>query len=373
MIDLAEASPYMARALELAERGRGLVEPNPMVGCVVVAADGAIVGEGYHTRFGADHAEVEALRRAGKAATGATLYVTLEPCCHHGKTPPCTQAIIAAGVQRVVAAMADPFPKVAGEGIAALRAAGIAVEVGLLEAEARWLNAPFLKRIATGMPWVIAKWAMTLDGKLATSSGDSRWISGEASRRIVHALRGRVDAVMVGSGTAVADDPLLTARPPGQRIATRIVLDSKATLASESQLVLSAAEAPVMVVATELASPADRARLTSHGCEVFVAAGETPAARLETLLKELGGRGMTNILVEGGGTLLGTLFDARLVDEVHTFIAPRIAGGATAPSPVAGCGIQFMVDTLQLTDPQVALVERDIYIHGRCCREPHNS
>ena len=222
-------SRMMLRALELARRGEGIVEPNPMVGCVVVQGE-EIVGEGWHQRFGGPHAEIEALRAAGAKATGATLYVTLEPCCHHGQTPPCSDAVIQAGIGRVVAAMRDPFPKVAGGGIQQLMSAGIDVEVGLHEQEARELNAPYLKLLATGRPWVIAKWAMTLDGKLATKTGDSKWISGEASRRVVHELRGRVDAIVVGRRTAALDDPLLTARlekgsPP--RIATRIVLDSR--------------------------------------------------------------------------------------------------------------------------------------------------
>jgi diaminohydroxyphosphoribosylaminopyrimidine deaminase/5-amino-6-(5-phosphoribosylamino)uracil reductase len=365
-IDFAEATPYMARALELSERGRGFVEPNPMVGCVVVATDGTIVGEGYHTRFGAAHAEVEALRRAGKAAAGATMYVTLEPCCHHGKTPPCTRAIIAAGVRHVIAAMRDPFPQVAGGGLAALYAAGIAVDVGLLEAEARWLNAAYLKRLETGKPWVIAKWAMTLDGKLATASGDSQWISGEASRRIVHEVRGRMDAIMVGRGTAEADDPLLTARPPGPRIATRIVFSSSASLSSDSQLVRTAADVPVMVVVSDRAAGSDCKRLAEGGCEVFVATGETPAARSDALLRELGNRGMTNVLVEGGGRLLGSLFDEQEIDEVHVFVAPKIVGGADATSPVGGRGIQSMAAALQLADQHVSIVGPDLYIRGRC-------
>lgn len=367
--DFDEATLYMARALELAERGLGAVEPNPMVGCVVVAPDGAVVGEGYHTRFGAPHAEVEALRRAGKAAAGATLYVTLEPCCHQGKTPPCTEAILAAGIKRVVAAMRDPFPKVAGGGFEALRKAGVAVETGLLEPAARELNAPYLKLVETGRPWVIAKWAMTLDGKLATRTGDSKWISGEASRRIVHELRGRMDAILVGRGTAEADDPLLTARPAGPRIATRIVLDSSASLSSRSQLVQSSADAPVMVVVSDSATDANRNRLSEHGCEVFVAAGETPGERIEALLKELGSRGMTNVLVEGGGTLLGTLFDARAIDEVHAFVSPKIVGGSAAASPVAGQGIARMADALQLIQRQVSTIEQDLYIRGRILHE----
>ena len=209
---------HMRRALELAARGEGFVEPNPMVGCVI--AQGAeIIGEGWHRRFGQPHAEVEALRMAGDRAAGATLYVTLEPCCHFGKTPPCTRAVLASGVRRVVAAQTDPFPQVRGLGIAELRAAGLSVEVGLLESDARRLIAPYLKLVQTGRPWIIAKWAMTLDGKIATRSGQSRWISGPPSRQLVHALRGRVDAIMVGRETADRDDPLLTARPAGPRTA----------------------------------------------------------------------------------------------------------------------------------------------------------
>src|SRR5438876_10929485 len=217
---------WMRRALELAEGGRGYVEPNPLVGAVLVR-DHQLVGEGWHQRYGEAHAEVHALAAAGPAARGATLYVTLEPCCHIGKTPPCTEAVMRAGIERVVAAMVDPFPQVAGRGAALLRDAGILVEMGLGEAEARRINAPYLKLLATGRPYVHAKWAMTLDGKIATRTGDSKWISNEASRRIVHTLRGRMDAIIVGIGTVLADDPLLTARPAGQRTAVRVVLDSQ--------------------------------------------------------------------------------------------------------------------------------------------------
>ena len=231
---------HMRRALELAAQGQGAVEPNPMVGCVI-ARGAEILGEGWHRRFGGAHAEVEALKLAGERARGATVYVTLEPCCHHGKTPPCTRAILDAGVARVVAAMPDPFPQVAGGGLAELRAAGIEVQSGVLEEEARKLNAPYLKLLSTGRPWIIAKWAMTLDGKIATAAGDSRWISCLDSRSIVHQLRGRVDAIVVGRGTAAADDPLLTARPPGPRTAMRIVVDTRASLSPQSQLVRTAA------------------------------------------------------------------------------------------------------------------------------------
>ncbi|MGD0900025.1 MAG: bifunctional diaminohydroxyphosphoribosylaminopyrimidine deaminase/5-amino-6-(5-phosphoribosylamino)uracil reductase RibD, partial [Thermoguttaceae bacterium] len=303
---------HMRRALELAARGQGAVEPNPMAGCVI--AHGAeIIGEGWHRRFGGDHAEVEALGLAGSRARGASLYATLEPCCHQGKTPPCTRAILAAGVGRVVAAMLDPFVQVAGGGLAELAAAGIAVDVGLLEDDARQLNAPYLKLLATGRPWVMAKWAMTLDGKIATRTGQSRWISGPLSREAVHRLRGRVDAILTGRGTVQRDDPLLTARPgdcpdfrghhraPTRsvgrhgrengtvpfRTATRVVVDSRASLGSGSQLVRTAGEAPVLVAAGPEASEADRRRLSDLGCEVAIFDGPTPAARLGALLDDL--------------------------------------------------------------------------------------
>lgn len=355
---------HMTRALELAARGRGRVEPNPMVGCVIVSANGQVVGEGWHTAFGQPHAEVEALQVAGAAARGGTMYVTLEPCCHHGKTPPCSEAVVAAGVRRVVVAMRDPFPYVDNGGIAALQQAGIAVEVGLLEAEARRLNAPYLKLLGSGRPWVIAKWAMTLDGKLATVAGSSRWISGEASRAIVHQIRGRVDAIIVGRGTAEADDPLLTARPPGPRVATRVVLDSQARLGLDSQLVRTAKEGPVIVAASATVDAGRAEQLTQAGCEVLRLAGETDAARLESLLAELGRRRLTNVLVEGGAVLLGSFFDARAVDEVSVFVAPRILGGAAAPSPVGGRGIAEMADALGLSDVSVEQLAEDIWIRG---------
>jgi len=280
---------WMRRALAEAERGRGAVEPNPMVGAVVVR-DGRLVGFGHHARFGGPHAEVEALARAGDEARGATLYVTLEPCCHFGKTPPCTQAVLDAGIVRVVAAMRDPFPKVAGGGLAQLRQAGVAVEVGVESDAARRLNAPYLKRLATGRPYVVAKWAMTLDGKTAAASGDSRWISGPRSRALVHELRGRMDAVVVGIGTALADDPQLTARPPGPRVACRVVLDGSARLSPTSRLATTAREVPVLVAVTDRAPGDRRDALAALGCEVLAFPGAGPVPIL-ALLDELGRRG----------------------------------------------------------------------------------
>ncbi len=360
---------HMRRALELAAEGQGRVEPNPMVGCVV-ARGAEIIGEGWHRRYGGDHAEVEALRLAGDRARGGTLYVTLEPCCHQGKTPPCSQAIVAAGVRRVVAAMADPFPQVAGGGLESLRAEGIEVESGLLEHEARRLNAPYLKLLRTGLPWIIAKWAMTLDGKIATHTGQSQWISSPASRELVHKLRGRVDAIMVGSRTADVDDPLLTARPPGPRTAARVVVDRRASLRSGSQLLQTAREAPVLVAAGSDAPEADRLRLTAAGCEVLLCEGLTHQERIDSLLRELGRRRMTNVLVEGGAGLLGALLDACHIDEVHVFIAPKLFGGTEAPGPIAGRGFAEMAAASELEDLAVGTIGPDVYLSGRVGREP---
>lgn len=360
----------MREALALAARGQGHVEPNPMVGAVV-ARGTDVLARGWHRAFGGPHAEVDALRQLAspELARGATMYVTLEPCCHHGKTPPCTDALIEAGIARVVVAMRDPFPKVAGGGVRALEQAGVAVEVGLLEAEARELNAPYLMLLAQERPWTIAKWAMTLDGKLATASGDSRWISSEASRAIVHALRGRMDAIVVGRATAERDDPLLTARPPGARTPVRIVVDSQASVRLESQLVRTAREAPVLVAVGPDADTAHVEALRQAGCEVWQDASRDAMARLAGLWRELGRRRMTNVLVEGGGMLLGSLFDAQLIDEVHAFIAPKLAGGAAAPSPIGGMGVERMEGAWRLRDVRQEIVGGDVYVAGRIARE----
>lgn len=334
-------SLLMSRALELASRGLGRVEPNPMVGCVLVR-HGMVVGEGYHQQFGGPHAEIEALRVAGERARGSTAYVTLEPCCHTGKTGPCTRALIEAGVSRVIAAMRDPFPRVAGGGFAELQAAGIVVEEGLLAAQAAQLNTAYLKRLQTGLPWVIAKWAMTLDGKIAAHTGDSQWISGEASRALVHELRGRVDAILIGGGTARRDDPLLTARPAGPRTALRVVLDTKGQLANSSQLLRTAHEVPLLVVVGPAATTHDRERLLAAGAEVLVAASTDHQQRIREVLVELARRDCTNVLVEGGSRVLGSLLDGNLIDEVYAYIAPKLIGGFLAPSPMAGNGLSHM-------------------------------
>lgn len=353
---------WMRRALELAERGRGAVEPNPLVGAVIVR-DGAMVGEGWHERFGQAHAEVNALAMAGASARNATLYVTLEPCCHQGKTPPCTDALLRAGIRRVVAALADPFPQVNGKGAEVLRAAGVTVDMGLCEEEARRLNAPYLKLLATGRPHVHAKWAMTLDGKIATREGHSKWISNEASRRRVHELRGRMDAILVGIGTVLADDPQLTARPPGPRTATRIVLDSRCRLPPRSILARTARETPTLVV-TAADAPVERLRgLEALGCEILpLLEGR---ASVPALLAELGRRRMTNVLVEGGSAVLGSFLDTGAIDEVHVFVAPQLVGGAEAFTPLGGHGVGTVRQALRLDAIEVELIEGDVYWHGR--------
>ncbi|MGF1581224.1 MAG: bifunctional diaminohydroxyphosphoribosylaminopyrimidine deaminase/5-amino-6-(5-phosphoribosylamino)uracil reductase RibD [Gemmataceae bacterium] len=368
---------YMQRALELAELGRGGAEPNPLVGAVIVNND-KVVGEGHHERYGGPHAEVNALAMAGEAARGGTLFVTLEPCCHHGKTPPCTTAVTRAGIRRVVAAMGDPFPKVAGNGARLLREAGIPIEFGLGEAESRKLNAPYLKLLATARPYVHAKWAMTLDGKIATRTGHSQWISNETSRRRVHALRARVDGILVGIGTALADDPMLNARLPESqmppRIATRIVLDSRCRLPTTSRLVQTASEYPTLVVVDKPNDPSHVDALRDHLCEVVFLSKESPKLTgheeqlgrggIEGLLDLLGRRRMTNLLVEGGADVLGRFVDADAIDEFHVFVAPLVAGG-DGKSPVGGLGVEKMSEALRMETWNFHDTDGDVYCHGR--------
>ena len=362
---------YMRRALDLAALGLGRVEPNPMVGAVVVQGD-EVVGEGYHARYGGPHAEVVALGNAGPKARGAELFVTLEPCCHHGKTPPCTGAILAAGVRRVVAAVADPFPEVSGRGLAALREAGLEVVVGMGELRARRLNAAFFKRQRTGLPLVIAKWAMTLDGRLAAADGSSRWISSEESRRRVHEVRRISDAVLVGSGTAVADEPSLTVRHveplPERGQPTRVIMDSGLAIDAAREPARSAAEVPVIVYTSDdaLAGRGNRAdALRRAGCDLVavprVEAGLSP----EAVVQDLGRRGMSRILVEGGARILGSFFAAGLVDRVMIFIAPRLLGSADALGPVAGPNGLTLADALDVADLTCERVGPDVLIQGR--------
>ncbi len=358
---------WMRLALEAAAKGRGMVEPNPMVGAVVVR-EGRLEAVGRHARFGGPHAEIDALTAAGEQARGATLYVTLEPCCHHGKTPPCIDAILRAGVSRVVAAHRDPFPRVDGGGLARLREAGLTVTVGVEADAAVALNAPYLKRVLTGRPYVVAKWAMTLDGKTAVASGDSRWISSAGSRAFVHATRGRMDAVVVGIGTAIADDPQLTARPAGPRTPTRIVLDGEARLPLTSVLARTARETPTLVAVTDRAPGDRRAKLQAIGVEVLGFEG-SPRVPIGPLLDELGSRGMTNILIEGGGEAMGAFLDAGEVDEVDAFIAPVLEGGDHPRTPIRGAGRSLMSEAARLDRVVHSTIEGDLRVQGQL-RQP---
>lgn len=366
---MANRDPYwMSLALQLAMRGRGFVEPNPMVGCVVVEND-ELLSSGYHHYFGGPHAEVDALSKCdpNRLAT-STVYVTLEPCSHFGKTPPCVDLLLRHRPKRVVVAMQDPFVEVSGRGIQSLRDQSIPVDVGVLGAQARELNASYLKLIAIGMPWVIAKWAMTLDGAIATRDQDSKWISNELSRGVVHQLRSGMDAVIVGIGTAIADDPLLTTRLPDgarpARIATRVVVDRECRLSPTSMLVSSIGEGPVLVACSERAEPERVGRLRSSGCEVLLIPEPELRSSLEFTLRELGKRRYTNVLLEGGGTLLGHAFDRELIDQVHCFVAAKLAGGVKATRPLAGVGKSLMKEAAELYNTTIETLGDNVHIQG---------
>ncbi len=327
----------MRRAMALAKRAEGRVEPDPMVGCVIVE-HGRIIGEGYHRRFGLAHAEVEALRACRTSPRGATAYTSLEPCCHYGKTPPCTDALIEARVAEVVIPFKDPFPQVAGEGVRQLRRAGITVRAGVLVAEAAEVLAPFLTLTCLKRPYVIAKWAQTLDGQLVAPPGRSRWISGEVSRREVHKLRARVDAILVGVDTVIADDPMLTARDvPIRRRAIRAILDSRLRIPLSCRLIRTARKWSTVVV-TSRASAASRkaARLRGMGVEVLACATRGDRVALPDCLAELARRGVTNLLVEGGPTVLTSFIKARLADEAWVFVAPCKIDGPSGWGVISG-------------------------------------
>ncbi len=360
---------HVRRALELAERGRGRVSPNPLVGAVLVR-DGEVIGEGFHAALGERHAEVAALddcRARGRDPAGATLYVTLEPCAHHGRQPPCAEAIVAAGVARVVIASDDPSEKASGRGPGMLRDEGIEVEfaVGAEAAQARLLNQPFRKHARTGLPHVTLKSAVTLDGRTATAAGESRWISGEASRRTVHRWRAEADAVAVGIGTVLADDPLLTAREAGAaRQPLRVVFDSQARLPSGSRLLASLDAAPLLVVSAPEAPPERVARLRSAGAEV-VPVGGAGAAGVRAALAELGRRGITSVLLEGGATLAGSFADAGELDELRLFIAPLLLGGAGARPLAAGRGAGAIADARRALAVECERSGEDLLVRAR--------
>jgi diaminohydroxyphosphoribosylaminopyrimidine deaminase/5-amino-6-(5-phosphoribosylamino)uracil reductase len=358
---------HLLRAIELAAEARGHTSPNPLVGALVVK-HGRVLGEGFHTALGEPHAERVALAACGEDPAGATLYVSLEPCCHEGRTPPCTDAILEAGIARVVVASEDPTTKASGRGLGILRDDGVEVEVadGEPAAAARLLNQPFRKHAKTGRPLVVLKCAMTLDGKVATRSGDSRWISGEASRARAHRWRAEADAVAVGIGTAFADDPQLTARVEGVgRQPRRVVFDSEARLPVDGRLVRSAAEVPVIVVCSRAASRTAAEALRTAGVEVLVASGENEGARVGSALDELGARDVQSLLLEGGPHLAGAFLEAGEIDEARIFIAPILAGGREARSPIEGQGIEEIGEAARAVAAEVERIEEDVLITAR--------
>jgi diaminohydroxyphosphoribosylaminopyrimidine deaminase/5-amino-6-(5-phosphoribosylamino)uracil reductase len=362
---------FMVRALELALAGRGRVSPNPMVGAVLVK-DGRIVGEGFHARAGAPHAEVVALEAAGEAARGGTLYVTLEPCCHQGRTPPCVPRIVASGVLQVMSATLDPNPQVGGRGLALLREAGLRADVGLLEAEAVRLNEVFFTYMTSGRPFVTLKAAISLDGKIATVTGESRWITGEAARRRVHEMRNEVDAVLVGIGTILRDDPLLTTRlgVPGQRDPVRVIVDNLARLPAKARVINPASAAPTLVVVGPKAPAYKVERLREAGATVLVLEQSARRISLAALMQALVAREITSVLIEGGAEIHASALAEGIVDKVAFFLAPLLIGGKTAPSALGGPGIEKLADAVRLRDVRFTPLGEDLLVEGYALGDP---
>ena len=380
----------MRRAIELAKKGGGYVHPNPLVGCVVVN-DGAIIAEGYHEKYGEYHAERNALTRCQSETKGASLYVTLEPCCHYGKTPPCTEIIIEKGIKKVYVGILDPNPLVAGKGVKRLQDAGIDVEVGLCADEIRELNKVFLKYITTKRPYVIMKTAMTLDGKIAAFTGDSKWVTNDESRKMVHQLRSEMSGVVVGINTVLADDPMLNCRLERHyHQPVRIVVDSNLRIPVDCQLVKTAKEYRTIVACRHFdRSEAERSEveksslnvnkqkgfldsmqtLEMRGLEVIHCASKDDHVDINDLMTKLGAQGIDSLLLEGGGTLNAAFLEAGCVDEVWAFIAPKIIGGADAKTPVSGKGIDKMSEAINLQDIDIQNINGDILIKGKICSQ----
>ena len=352
----------MKYALELARKGEGFVNPNPMVGAVIVK-DGAVIGEGYHRRFGQPHAEVEAFRSAKESTEGATLYVTLEPCSHYGKTPPCADLVIEKKVKRVVVGILDPNPLVAGRGIRKLQDAGIDVTVGVLEEECRKLNEIFLKYILDKKPFVLMKAAVSLDGKIATAKGESKWISGEKSRERVHKSRGKYAAIMAGINTVLEDDPQLTCRVEGKKSPIRVIVDSNLRIPLESKIIKTAKDVPV-IVAT-ISDDLNKIKyLETMGANVLRVEQKDGRVDLDCLVSKLGEMNIDSILIEGGGTLNYSALEAGIVDKVELYIAPKIIGGTNAKTFVEGLGISKLSDAFNVNFNEVSKVGEDILIEG---------
>lgn len=354
---------YMMLALELAEKGRGKVEPNPMVGAVLVK-NNEIIGTGYHQIFGGAHAEVHAIHEGGANCKGATLYVSMEPCAHYGKTAPCVDAIVKAGIGKVIAAIIDPNPITSGKGIRKLKEAGIEIKLGVMEFQAMKLNASFFKLMQQGLPYVIVKWAMSLDGKIATHTGDSKWITCEESRVYAHKVRGQVDGILVGINTVLRDDPLLTCRLEGGRNPKRIIIDSNASLPLHSRLLKTIHESEIVVAVSRNALPERIKKLRQLGCEVIQTNTMSGRVDLQELFRQLGEMKMTNILVEGGSRVITAVLEDCLADKVIVFIAPIIIGGQGANSPVLGKGIDAIAESVKVNEITIKRFSDDVVIEG---------
>lgn len=361
---------YMKRALELAKKGAGYTSPNPLVGAVIVK-DGKIIGEGYHRFYGGPHAEIDAFSNATQPVRDAVLYVNLEPCSHYGKTPPCAAAIVEKKIRKVVVAMKDPNPLVSGKGIVHLKKHGIEVVTGVLEEEARKLNEIFIKYITTKTPFCLLKTAMTLDGKIAAHTGDSKWITGEASRKAVHELRHRFSAIMVGIQTVLADNPLLTTRLENKkgRNPVRIIVDSRGRIPLEANVLQCDAETATIIATTEQIDGKKKEAIEKKGARVLILPSKEGKVSLKDLMRELGRLQIDSVLLEGGSTLNASALQEGIVDKVAAFIAPKILGGENAKTPVGGRGKDFVREAFRLENIRVETIGEDILIEGDVRKE----
>ena len=353
---------YMKTAIAEAQKGYGAVNPNPLVGAVVVKND-KIIGIGYHERYGGSHAEVNAIAQCGSSAEGATMYVTLEPCCHHGKTPPCTDAILQSGINHVVVGTVDPNPLISGKGISALQDKGIKVTLGILEKECTELNEVFFHYVKTRMPFVVMKYAMTMDGKIATYSKKSQWITGEQSRHKVHLDRARYSAIMIGVGTVVCDNPMLTSRVDNNsKQPIRIVCDNDLIMPLDSRIVKTAHDIQTIIATT----CKDKTKHEKYSpCEIIVVAEKDGMVDLNELMRILGERKIDSVLLEGGATLNWSALQSGIVNKVQAYIAPKLIGGKEALSPIAGIGIESLNDAIMLTDTKIITIGEDILIESK--------
>lgn len=354
---------YMQRAIELAGQGEGHVNPNPMVGAVIVK-DGRIIGEGYHQKYGELHAERNALLNCQESPEGADLYVTLEPCCHYGKTPPCTEAIIENRIKRVIVGSMDCNPLVAGKGVRILREAGIEVTEGVLQRECDELNKIFFHFMETGKPYVMMKYAMTIDGKIATYTGASKWITGEIARKKVHKDRGRFMAIMVGVGTVLADNPLLTCRIEGKKSPIRIICDTHLRTPLNAEIVKTAGEVPTIIAVSENVSAEKKRPFLERQCEIWELPEKEDVVDLQELMKRLGERKIDSVLLEGGGTLNYAALKSGIVNAVQAYIAPKIFGGAEAKTPVEGMGICLPEEAFKIKNKKITFLGEDILVEG---------